>query len=37
VPSLTTNILLHSEETGGRVSVTDIVVAQHSAGPPLHT
>jgi quercetin dioxygenase-like cupin family protein len=37
VPNLTTNVLLRSEETGGHVSVTDIVVPPHSAGPPLHT
>ena len=34
---LTTNILLRSEDTGGHVSVTEIVVPPHSAGPPLHT
>ncbi len=32
-----TNVLLHSEETGGHVSVTEILVPPHSAGPPLHT
>ena len=37
VPNLTTNVLLRSEETGGHVSVTEIVVPPHSAGPPLHT
>ncbi len=37
VPSLRTNVLLRSEETGGHVSVTEIVVPPHSAGPPLHT
>jgi len=36
-PNLTTNVLLRSEETGGQVSVTEIVVPPHSAGPPLHT
>jgi quercetin dioxygenase-like cupin family protein len=36
-PNLTTNVLLRSEETGGHVSVTEIVVPPHSAGPPLHT
>jgi quercetin dioxygenase-like cupin family protein len=35
--NLTANVLLHSEETGGQVSVTEIVVPEHSAGPPLHT
>jgi quercetin dioxygenase-like cupin family protein len=28
---------MRSEETGGHVSVTEIVVPPHSAGPPLHT
>ena len=37
VPNLTTNVLLRSEETGGHVSVTEIVVPPHSGGPPLHT
>lgn len=37
LPKLTTNVLLRSEETGGHVSVTEIVVPPHSAGPPLHT
>ena len=37
VPNLTTNVLLRSEETGGHVSVTDIVVPPRNAGPPLHT
>jgi quercetin dioxygenase-like cupin family protein len=37
VPSLRTNVLLRSEETGGHVSVTEIVLPPHSAGPPLHT
>ena len=32
-----TNVLLRSEETGGHVSVTEIEVPPHSAGPPLHT
>jgi quercetin dioxygenase-like cupin family protein len=36
VPNLTTNVLLRSEETGGHVSVTEIVVGPHNAGPPLH-
>ena len=36
-PNLTTNVLLRSEETDGHVSVTEIVVPPHSAGPPLHT
>ena len=37
MPSLRTKVLLRSEETGGHVSVTEIVVPPHSAGPPLHT
>lgn len=32
-----TNVLLRSEETGGHMSVTEIVVPPHSVGPPLHT
>ena len=36
-PNLTTNVLLRSEETDGHVSVTEIVVPPHNAGPPLHT
>src|SRR3954451_14493060 len=34
---LRTNVLLRGEETGGQVSVTEIVVPPHTAGPPLHT
>ena len=37
VANLRTNVLLRSEETGGYVSVTEIVVPPHSGGPPLHT
>src|ERR671911_3239783 len=37
VPSLRTNVLLRGEETGGHLSVTEIEVPAHSAGPPLHT
>src|SRR3954451_2565999 len=36
-PSLRTNVMLRSEETGGYVSVTEIVVPPAGAGPPLHT
>jgi quercetin dioxygenase-like cupin family protein len=36
-PNLTTNVLLRNEETDGHVSVTEIMVPPHSAGPPLHT
>jgi quercetin dioxygenase-like cupin family protein len=35
--NLETNVLLRSEETDGQVSVVEIVVPPHSAGPPLHT
>jgi quercetin dioxygenase-like cupin family protein len=34
---LTTNVLLRSEQTGGHVSLTEIEVPPHTAGPPLHT
>jgi quercetin dioxygenase-like cupin family protein len=34
---LRTNVLLHGEQAGGQVSVTEIEVPPHSAGPPLHT
>ena len=37
VLNLRTNVLMRSEETGGHVSVIEIVVPPHSAGPPLHT
>ena len=37
VPSLRTDVVLRGEETGGHVSVTEIVVPSNSAGPPLHT
>ena len=36
VPDLRTHVLLRGEETSGHVSVTEIVVPPHSAGPPLH-
>jgi len=36
-PNLDLSVLLRSEETGGHVSVTEIVVPPHSPGPPLHT
>jgi quercetin dioxygenase-like cupin family protein len=39
MPSLTdprTDILLRGEETGGRVSVVEIALPPHTAGPPLH-
>ena len=34
---LRTDILLRSEESGGRMSVVEIVVPPDTAGPPLHT
>ena len=37
MPSLRTCVLLRGEETGGHVSVTDIGVPPHTAGPPVHT
>ncbi len=36
VSTLTSNVLLRGEETGGHVSVTEIALPPHSAGPPLH-
>jgi len=37
VQSVRPDVLLRSEETGGQMSVTEIEVPAHSAGPPLHT
>ena len=37
VPDLRTNVLRRSEQSGGHVSMTEIVVPARSAGPPLHT
>ena len=37
VLNLRTNILLRGEETGGHVSVIEIVVPPHSAGPVSYT
>jgi quercetin dioxygenase-like cupin family protein len=37
VPNLRTDVLLRGEESGGRVSVTEIVIPAHNPGPPLHT
>jgi quercetin dioxygenase-like cupin family protein len=37
VHMLHTTVLLHGEETGGTVSLTEITVPAHTAGPPLHT
>jgi quercetin dioxygenase-like cupin family protein len=36
-PSLTANVLLNGEDTGGHVSVTEIALPAHNPGPPLHT
>jgi quercetin dioxygenase-like cupin family protein len=36
VPDLRPHVLLRSEETDGHVSVTEIAVPPHTAGPPLH-
>lgn len=36
VPDLRNNVLLRSEQTAGVVSMTEIVVPAHTAGPPLH-
>jgi quercetin dioxygenase-like cupin family protein len=35
-PNLSVSVLLHSEQTGGHMSVTEVVVPAHTAGPPLH-
>jgi quercetin dioxygenase-like cupin family protein len=37
VPNLQTNVLLHSEQTDGQVSLTEITVPPRTAGPPLHS
>ena len=37
VPNLRTDVLLRSEQSGGHVSMTEIVVPARTAGPPLHT
>jgi quercetin dioxygenase-like cupin family protein len=34
---LRTTVLLHGEQAGGQMSVTEIEVPPHTAGPPLHT
>lgn len=36
-PNLRTNVLLRSEQSGGHISLIEIVVPAHSAGPDLHT
>ena len=36
-PDLHTDVLLRSEQSGGRVSIMENVVSAKSAGPPLHT
>jgi quercetin dioxygenase-like cupin family protein len=35
--NLRTDVLLRSEQSGGQLSMTEIVVPAQSAGPPLHT
>ena len=35
--NLRTDVLLRSEQAGGHVSMTEIVVPARTAGPPLHT
>ena len=37
VPNLRTTVLLRSEQSGGQVSMIEIVIPAHNAGPPLHT
>ena len=37
VQNLRTNVLLRNEQSGGHVSMIEIVVPAHNAGPPLHT
>ena len=37
MPNPRPNVLLRGEETGGHLSVTEIVVPPQTAGPPLHT
>ena len=37
VPNPRSTVLLRSEETGGQMSVTEIVVPPRNPGPPLHT
>jgi quercetin dioxygenase-like cupin family protein len=36
VPLLHTNVLLRGEQAAGNLSLTEITVAAHTAGPPLH-
>src|SRR5262245_38167304 len=36
-PSPHTTVLLRGEESGGQMSMTEIVVPAHNPGPPLHT
>jgi quercetin dioxygenase-like cupin family protein len=36
-PNLRTNVMLRGEQTGGQLSLTEIMVPAHRAGPPLHT
>jgi quercetin dioxygenase-like cupin family protein len=36
-PNIRANVLLRSEQSGGQVSLIEVVVPARSAGPPLHT
>ena len=36
-PNPTTDVLVRSEQSGGHVSMIEIVIPAHNAGPPLHT
>ena len=36
VPNLRSSVLLRSEQSGGHVSMIEIVIAAHNPGPPLH-
>lgn len=35
-PNVRANVLLHGGDTGGHMSLTEIMVPPRSAGPPLH-
>jgi quercetin dioxygenase-like cupin family protein len=37
VPNLHTDVLLRSEQSGGHVSMTELLIPAHNPGPPLHT
>jgi hypothetical protein len=36
-PKVRADVLLRGEQSGGQVSLIEVVVPSHSAGPPLHT